>query len=399
MSKTIALGGGESILLQDALDPQSFPGEQPSSWTGQLRIDSSVAIKAWAHIYTTSSEAGTYGSVFESYDPFIMPEHGTITGLLHNLHFRSNVALANGSNGTNVLQLSFRNANGVIIGTGSVTLQPNQTKQLSVATFVNAPEDAFSLRWTSTRPAIAVASIVDNRSGDPSNAPSIANARTNLFFPIAGKTQGAADTNWVSSLSLTSDAEIQTVATVRFHGVDNLTTERTITIPPMGTTYISDLMVFLERGSTIGFLEVDASSPIVSTLRIFTLTSSGATYGSLLLPQEPGAESSLLKIRGVRVTSRFRANVALTNRGQLQSAGTIRMFDDRGQLIEKWIFSVRPHDTIQVPILLPALQIEAGEVEVTTPDQAPLFVIISNVDNESGDTVVREVEQELERQQ
>ena len=51
---------------------------------------------------------------------------------------------------------------GAIIGTGSVTLLPNQTQQLSVATFVNAPDDAFSLSWTSTHPAIAVASIVDN---------------------------------------------------------------------------------------------------------------------------------------------------------------------------------------------------------------------------------------------
>ena len=398
VTRSIVIGPMETVLVPDAVNPAAF-STQAQSWIGQLVLESPHGLHASAHTWTTSPlRDGTYGGVLDSYDPLILPSHGTLTGLLVNARFRSNVAFANGANGTNVVDLTARDAPGQVVAALRLQLRAHEMRQLSVAHDLGLPEGVYSLEWTSAVPAIAIASVIDNISGDPSNAPSIANARPALCFPIVGKVDGALGTLWNTSLSITTESAAGATVALVYHGVAEIDAEKTATIPPKGTLFIEDLLAFLGAPRGLGYLHLQSEVPIVASARIFNTEADGATYGSLLLPQEPMAESGDIRIRGVRRTAEFRANVVLTNRTQEPTAGWLRFFDRRGDLVEKHWFVLKAHDMTQISLNGSLVEVEAGEVEVQTADDVQLLVIVSNVDNASGDTLVREAEQAIERQ-
>lgn len=398
VTRNIVIGPLDTILVADAVDPGTF-AQPPRSWIGQLTLESTQGLHASAHTWTTSPTLeGTYGGVNESYDLAIIPSHGTLTGLLVSGRFRSNVAFANGSIGPTAIDFTVRDAAGQLVREWRLQLGAHETRQLSVAQDLGLSEGVYSLEWTAATPAIAIASIIDNLSGDPGNAPSIANARSALCFPIVGKVDGALGTAWRTSFSMTTESAAVATVTLVYHGTDGLNAQRVVAIPAKGTLVIDDLLDFLGVASGIGYFSVASDVPIVASARIFNTLPGGATYGSLLLPQEPAAESDVVRIRGVRRTADFRANVVLTNRTTEPTAGWLRFFDRRGDVVEKHWFVLKAHDTAQIALNGSVVDVEAGEVEVRTADGVPLLAIVSNIDNASGDTLVRETEQEIERQ-
>ncbi len=398
VTRSIVIGATDTILVADAVNPAAY-AQQPGSWIGQLVLESPQGLHASAHTWSTSPlRDGTYGGVIESYDPLILPSHGTLTGLTVSARFRSNVAFANGSSGPNVVDLTARNAEGELVAVSRLHLAAHETLQISVAQSLGVPEGVYSLEWTSVVPALAIASVIDNRSGDPSNAPSIANAHASLCFPVVGRIDGALGTAWNTSLSITTESTSVTTVAFAYHGAGEVDALRVATIPPKGTLLVDDLLGYLSAPGGLGYLQLASDAPIVASARIFNTETDGATYGSLLLPQELVAESDVVRIRGVRRTDAFRANVVLTNRTAEPTAGWLRFFDRRGDLVEKHWFVLKAHDTAQIALNGSVVDVEAGDVEVRTADAVPLLVLVSNVDNASGDTLVRESEQEIERQ-
>ena len=398
MTRSIVIGPKDTMVVPDAVNPGAYSVQVPS-WVGQLVLESPHGLHASAHTWTTSAlRDGTYGGVIDSYDPLILPSHGTLTGLVVSARFRSNVAIANGSNGTNIVDFTTRDASGQVVAALRLQLGAHETRQLSVAHDLGLAEGVYSLEWTSVVPAIAIASVIDNISGDPSNAPSIANARAAHCFPIVGKVDGVLGTVWSTSLSITTESLAGATVALVYHGADEIDAEKTATIPAKGTLFIVDLLAHLGAPRGLGYLHLESDVPIVASARIFNTEEDGATYGSLLLPQEPMAEDDDVRIRGVRRTAAFRANVVLTNRTSEPTAGWLRFFDRRGDLVEKHWFVLEAHDMTQISLNGSIVEVEAGEVEVQTADDVELLVIVSNVDNASGDTLVREAEQEIERQ-
>lgn len=398
VTRSIVIGPLDTMLVADAVNPATF-SQPPRSWIGQLILESPQGLHASAHTWTTSPTLeGTYGGVIESYDPAIIPSHGTLTGLLVNDRFRSNVAFANGSIGPTVVDLTVRDASGQLVRESRLQFAAHETRQLSVAQDLGLPDGVYSLEWMTPSAAIAIASVIDNLSGDPGNAPSIANARSALCFPIVGKVDGALGTVWSTSFSMTTESTAVATVTLVYHGTGEVNAQRVVTIPAKGTLFVDDLLAYLDVAGGIGYLDVASDVPIVASARIFNAVAGGATYGSLLLPQEPMAESDVIRIRGVRRTADFRANVVMTNRTTEPTAGWLRFFDQRGDVVEKHWFVLKAHDTTQIALNGSVVAVEAGEVEVRTADGVPLIAIVSNIDNISGDTLVRETEQEIERQ-
>lgn len=398
LTRSIVIGPSDTIVVEDVVAPAAY-GQTAESWVGQLVIDSPQGVHASAHTWTTSTERdGTYGGVIESYDPLILPQHGTLTGLQIAERFRSNLAFANGSNGVNVIDVAVRDEGGTVVRTSRVQLAAHQSQQISLAQELALGPGVYAIEWISSAPAILIGSVIDNRSGDPSNVPSIANAHAQLCFPIVGRTEGDVGTYWSTSLAITSESSASTTVAILYHGIGEIDAVKTVTIPPHGTLLLDDLMESLGIASGTGFLHLSGDAPLVAAARIFNTELDGATYGSLLLPQESMAESDDVRVRGVRRTSAFRANVVLTNRTNEPTAGWLRFFDRRGELVEKHWFVMKAHDTEQIALRGSIAEVEAGEVEVQTADGVKLLVLVSNIDNLSGDTVMRESEQDIQRQ-
>jgi hypothetical protein len=193
--KTVTLGPGASALLEDALDPATFGSGAPASWLGELELLSPFRIDASARIYTGSSATGgTYGTTYESFDVDGLPTRGVLTGLLSSEAFRSNVAFANSSDDPTALHFDVRRGDGSRAGGTDLTIPAHASVQRSIREFVPASsDDPLSLEWRASGPAIAVGAIMDQKSGDPTNSPSVDDAHR---LSVGGEVPGNAGTFW-----------------------------------------------------------------------------------------------------------------------------------------------------------------------------------------------------------
>jgi PKD domain-containing protein len=396
VSRTVSLAAGSSLLLDDAVRPDSFPGVSTSSWIGQLEVRSAGNISASARTFTTASAGGTYGSAYESYDPAVLSSEGAMSGLLHSAKYRSNVAYANSSNTMAVISYNLRGENGALLASNLLTVPAHSTIQLPLARDV-APSDARVLvEWTSTTPLYVIASVVDNFSNDPTNIPS-ANAGTELFYPVVGRTAGAQSTFWSTSASISSRADVPGEITFAYR--DNASGQlstKTVPVSARGTVDADDLNAFLGAAAGSGSLTVTSTVRVVAAVRVFNTLADGSTYGSALLAQDNAVRSSLVLIKGVRRDAAYRLNVSLSSHSSATD-GTIRLRDDNGQEVESEPFHLEAEGMMQVNLSRGA-EVHSGEVEVETHNGVSITAVASSIDNSTGDTSVRESEQENERQ-
>ncbi|HEV7921826.1 MAG TPA: hypothetical protein VGR02_13640, partial [Thermoanaerobaculia bacterium] len=154
VSRTVALPAGSSLLLDDAVRPENFPGANAGSWIGQLEIRSAGNISASARTFTTAASGGTYGSAYESYDPAVLSSEGAIGGLIQSTRYRSNVAYANATDGQAVVSYNLRGETGELLANNLLLVPAHSTVQLALAR--DLPTSAANARilveWSSTTP-------------------------------------------------------------------------------------------------------------------------------------------------------------------------------------------------------------------------------------------------------
>jgi len=249
VSRTLSLAAGTSLLLADAVRPESFPGVNPSSWLGQLEIRSTGNISASARTYTSAKDGGTFGSAYESYDPVVLSSNGAMSGLIHSPRYRSNIAYANSGNAIAIVNYTLRGEDGVMLKSNQLTVQAHSTVQIPLSRDIaSSPSGArVMIEWTSTTPLYVIASVIDNFSNDPTNIPS-SNSDTELFFPVVGRTAGALSTFWSTSAAVSSRADVAGNVTFSYRDSANgqLYT-KTVPIPARGTVAAEDLNTFVGR--------------------------------------------------------------------------------------------------------------------------------------------------------
>ena len=398
-SRDIALGGGESVLLRDAAAPEAFGRPAGTNWLGELEIEAEAEFEVGSRTFTGSDD-GSFGSVQNGMDPSILPNHGTVTGLVVDDKFRSNVALTNAGDDTVHVHLDLRRRDGSVAGSDDVTVGPHQTLQRSAAGYIRRSDDSpLSLSWTSDGPAFVLGSVIDNRSGDPTDSPSVASSSKEMFFPVAGKTAGAGGTFWTTSVSVTNTEDRPGDLTIEFRGNDGTRVSRSVPLPSRGTYQSDDIFQVLGLSSGSGSLTITSTVGATAAARIFNSRQDGSTLGSELQPQTRASRSSLVRLDGVRRDDRFRLNVAIAGDDVRDADGTIRLRDDRGQEVEVQRFHVPAGSSLQFPVNATSVPVQAGEVEVETEHGVEISAVASTIDNKSGDTVMHEAEQENERQQ
>lgn len=399
VSRTVSMAAGTSLLLGDAVRPDSFPGVNPSSWIGQLEVRSAGNVSASARTFTTAATGGTYGSAYESYDPAVLSSEGAIGGLIHSARYRSNVAYANSSNAMAVLSYNLRGEDGALLSSNLLNVPVHSTVQLALARDIapSAGDSRILVEWSSTTPLYVMASVVDNLSNDPTNIPS-SNSATELFFPVVGRTGGVQSTFWSTSASISSRADVAGNVTFAYrdNGDGKLYT-KTVPIGARGTVKADDVNVFVGAGAGSGSLTVTSTVRVVAAVRVFNTSADGSTYGSALLPQDNAVRSSRVLIKGVRRDAAYRLNVSLSSHSGATD-GTVRLLDDNGQEVESEPFHLDSDKMIQLSLSRGAAEVRSGEVEVETHNGVSVTAVASSIDNSTGDTSVRESEQENERQ-
>ncbi|MDQ3281622.1 MAG: PKD domain-containing protein, partial [Acidobacteriota bacterium] len=397
-SRIITLGAGASMLLEDAVAPAKFGANNPASWLGQLEIRSSADVTASAHIYTQGKNGGTFGSTYEGFDPAVLSSDGAIAGLVNSGRFRSNIAFSNPTDAAITITYTFRDDDGSVKATRTFDLPAHTTRQLSMAADVPSADDTLSLFWSATGRAYAVASIVDNESGDPTSAPSVSRDATSLFYPVIGRTAGANATFWSTSASVTATSGVAGSVTFAYtDSASGSTYTRTAVLPALGSVTTADVNDFVGAPAGTGSLRITSTSPVAAVVRVFNTLADGSTFGAAVLPQHDVVEDTHVHIEGVRRDRDYRLNVAVANHHTNAAEGRIRLFDDRGVEIENHPFRAEHGRPVQIG-LTGNIDVHAGQLRIESENGVAVTATASNVDNVTGDTIQREAEQENERQ-
>jgi hypothetical protein len=398
-SRTVIVPAGLSILLPDAVRPDSFQGTNPASWIGQLEIRSTSNIGASASTSTTAAAGGTYGSAYESFDPSVLSSSGAVSGLVESSRYRSNIAYANAGESASSVSYTLRREDGSSIATRQLSVPAHATLQIPLArdTASSSDDARLMLEWSATSPLYVIASVIDNRSNDPTNIPS-ANSSSELFFPVVGKTAGAQTTFWSTSAAIGSRADVAGSTTLAYRDTaSGQLFTKTVSLAPRGTLAIDDVNDFVGAGMGSGSLTISSTVRVVAALRLFNSLADGSTYGSALLPQDSAVRSSLVRIDGVRRDASYRLNVSLASHSEAAD-GTVRLFDDNGQQVESEPFHAEHDSMTQISLSRGETEVHSGHVEVETHNGASVTAVASSIDNHTGDTSVHESEQENERQ-
>ena len=397
-SRSVIVPAGSAVLLEGAAAPSKFPGTNPASWLGQLEIRAPGDITASAHIFTQGKHGGTYGSTYEGIDPAVLSTSGAIAGLVNSDRFRSNVAFTNPTAEAISVTYTLRREDGTIAASRSLDLTAHTTRQLSLASDVAAGEGRLSLFWSATGRAYAVGSIIDNRSGDPTSAPSVSRNATSLFFPVVGRTAGGNSTFWSTSASIASASA--SAASVTFAYTDAATGStytRTALLPALGSMSTDDVNELVGAPAGLGSLRVSSTAPLAAVVRVFNTLTDGSTFGSSVLPQLDVVRSTNVSIDGVRRDDAYRLNVAVASDGATAAEGRIRLFDERGVEVGNQPFRAEQGKPLQVGVG-GNVAVRAGELRIETTNGVSVTAVASNVDNVTGDTLQRESQQETERQ-
>ncbi|HET8774774.1 MAG TPA: PKD domain-containing protein [Thermoanaerobaculia bacterium] len=399
-TRSVSLAAGTSVLLDGAVEPSKFPGSNPASWLGQLEIRAPGDVTASAHIFTEGKSGGTFGSTYEGVDPAVLSTSGAIAGLANSNRFRTNVAFTNPNDGAISVNYTLRKADGSAAANRVLELPAHASRQVSLGQDLaaTADDDRVSLFWSATGRAYAVGSIVDNRSGDPTSAPSVSRQETSLFFPVVGRTAGQSSTFWSTSASVTGTTGADGSVTFAYtDAATGLTYTQTAALPALGSVSAEDVNELVGAPAGTGSLRVTSTTPVVAVVRVFNTLADGSTYGASVLPQDDVVRSTSVRIGGVRRDSDYRLNVALANSAAAAAEGRIRLLDEHGTEIENVPFRAQSGKSVQVA-LPGVIAVRAGELRIESANGVAVTAIASNVDNVTGDTVQRESQQEAERQ-
>jgi hypothetical protein len=399
-TRSVTLDAGTSVLLDDAVAPSRFPGTNPASWLGQLEIRAPGDVTASAHIFTQGKNGGTFGSTYDGVDPAVLSTTGAVVGLVNSARFRSNIAFTNPNAQSMTVSYTIRNADGSVAANRTLDLAAHTTRQLSLGQDVAATADdrRVSLFWSATNRAYVVGSIIDNRSGDPTTAPSISRDATSLFFPIVGRTAGGNGTFWSTSASMAGTSGV--AGSVTFAYTDTAsghTYTRTAVLASLGSVSTDDVNDFVGAPAGTGSLRISSTAPLAAVVRVFNTLGDGSTFGSSVLPQDDIVRATSIGIDGVRRDDDYRLNVAVANDQASAATGRIRLFDDRGIEVENHAFRAEAGKSVQIG-LPGVIDVRAGELRIETENGIPVTAVASNIDNITGDTMQRESEQEAERQ-
>lgn len=420
--------GGESVTRTAEIPPGGtrewadvlaslFGVDAAASASGVVRVASDRVLHVSSRTFS-EAENGSFGG----YLPAVTAAEGLVagtTGILPQLTrtalFRTNVGVTNLGDTAASVTIRLRGKDSEILGEPVVQSVPPRGLVQVVDVFGAAGAGDRDLAWatlevtTPGAPVWAYASVIDNRTGDPTIVPmepatsGSASARSAPSFErtvaAVAHAPGVHESLWRTDVALVNASEAEVGVDVRFVPAGG---ERPVTkterLAP-GTRAWSDVLVSLlglDAGSPIsGALHFRSDGPLVVSSRTFNVTEKGSFGAHLagieraraLTPERPGVLPQLKR------TASTRTNVGFANPGTspVSIAILLRAADGTELGIEKLV-TVPAGGLVQENDVFASCgagdaELAWARIEVRTAG-GEAFAYASVIDNRTGDPTI-----------
>jgi hypothetical protein len=385
-----------------------------ASASGVVRIASDRTLAVSSSTYNQADDAtfGGYLPAVTAAEALAPGKIGILPQLTRNERFRTNVGLTNLGDSNASVTVRMFGESAEALGVPVVVSVPAgglvQIVDVFGASGAGDRDLAYASVEVSTPGAFvwAYASVVDNRTSDPTNIPleifdagSLSSGTTTTFartVPSVGHAPGAYGSLWRTDVALVNASTSAANATFRYvpaGGGDSITKTASL---PLGTSRFDDILVSLfdldMEASASGALHIASDAPLVVSSRTYNTTEQG-TYGAHLAgigsarAVTHDRHGVIPQLKRGPIT---RTNVALTNLGSQAATVGIRLHaTDGGILGTERLVTIPPGGLVQENDIFAACgtgdaPIAWARIEVKS-EGGEVFAFASVVDNRTGD--------------
>lgn len=399
----VTLQPGKQVLLEDVV--KTALGEASAAGTLVLVAKNELLISSRTF---TSMPGGTFGQ----HVPALRLDQGLeggdearLIGLARNARFRTNLGFANVSGEPARVDVELHDDSGLLLASRAFDLKGWESLQVTdVFGYLHAPnvEDGYAVvRPRSAGRVFAYASVIDNRTGDPTCVlPSLAVTDEPLLLPSAAHVDGLNRSVWRTDLEVCNTGPTQATFTIELlpGGRDNtVAVGGTFTLVPGGCRRYPDLVGELFATSGSGALRVTPRAGVVAaSARTYCLTTEG-TFGQSI-PGTP-ASAGVVSEGGWRLVQLsqsamagegFRTNVGFLNLEPVPLRVEAKAWFADGQASGLKILDLPPFGFLQDNHFLVEVGASAPLASVTVRPLTPgarVLAYASVVDNRSGDAI------------
>lgn len=249
-----------------------------------------------------------------------------------SVEFRTNLGINNLSDGIASATVSLVGGAGNVLGSKNYSLPSKGLHQIAnINRELGGTDSSGALQITASAPISGFASIIDNRSLDPSIEVATRSGGSRLLIPSVTNF-GAFRSNLVIKNLSAFAASVN--LTARDTGGARVANREALSIPAGGSFESSDILTFLGASEKFGPLEIQSSNgaSLVATSRVFSDSPLGGTNGGFLEGQSFSQAATRLFLPFASDTAEFRTNLGLNNTGNSLARVTVLFTDKMGTL-------------------------------------------------------------------
>jgi hypothetical protein len=308
-----------------------------------------VVARAYAQSSSGSLGSGLSADVQPAAAAVSMP------GLVHDSELRTNIAVTAGDADVVATFELFRGLEGKVAGGVQRSVAARSQDQWTITQLFPGKALAgvpMTVRTTLTKPAIVLASVVDNASTD-SVLYLGSRPETSWLVPVVARAPGAGGSFWSSSVSLWNSTG--SVAWVDLEYLPEATDNAAggvhapyLRLEPGASVVLDDVLRnWFATDSGKGALAIEATQPIAVTSRVFTAGPRGGSSGNgVRAVPASSLHAGDRVLAGVRTTGGFRTSAGLVSGGSAVSF-VVDLRDADGSLLASRAVSVPPRSMRQ----------------------------------------------------
>jgi hypothetical protein len=364
LTRTQAVGRGQQVIVQDVVDAfapasgSTVHSLVTATGSAALEVVSTQPLKVSSRTYNlVASNAACYpsGTFGQNYNAFVTEDgisaqqSAYLPQLVENAAYRTNIALTNtGSTPASVTVDLFDGA-GRKVGTYDVSLAAGQYKQENRPFFFKAGGQtnlSQGWAWVQVRSGsgiLASASVVDNKTNDPTTLPALRRAATRSWIQVASHALGANQSQWRTDLGLLNVDTTPLRVQVRFHTSGGVKTNALSVAAGQQAILVDVVNQIPSTGSAA--LEVSADRPVWVSSRTYNLVAPnaacyptgtfGQSYDAYLASTTLG-NGATAYLTQLQENAAYRTNIALTNTGTVPARVTVILYNGAGTQVGQY---------------------------------------------------------------
>ena len=351
------------LIVEDVVGQLGYNG------SGVLEVVSSQPLKVSSRTFNlVASNSGCYPNgtfgqdyaAFDLLDGLIVDQVAWIGQLTEDASYRTNIGLANFGSNPASANVELYSGTGVKLTEYTVSLQPAEWKQENRPFAAKANQTNLSRGWakvtvTSGIGVLAVASVIDNRTNDPTTFYAKRVDLTQqgvdqtVFVPVAIHAGGANNSQWRTDLGVLNPNADAVGFDVILHAAGGDRTS-TALVGAGDQSILVDVVGQLGYNGS-GVLEVRSDHPLVVSSRTYNLVAANAScYPNGTFGQDYAAFKSTEGIHGntqvfigqLTENSSYRTNIGLANIGPGPATVLVELFNATGTRLADYTVSLQP---------------------------------------------------------